>query len=404
MALRLRRFQTILGATSALALTLPAAASAAECSIDTGAMDPGNVPALVDGSGAVFDVSLEEKAAPADDAELDFATLNQGETVAPAPRLTDDSWDGWGALFVGPGGDASLANSYFNANDDSCAREDGNRELVFPAQTLGGLVVQRKLYVPTAGLPGGRLVQLLSNRTGAPITTAVQIGDTKSDADWGDLGSDDNTAVRASSNGDLTLTPADFWAVTSDHAGIGATNDDPVLAHVIDGPGGPQRIDAAGLSGIDADPEDNLFWRWDNVTVQPGQTLVLVSFEVQQVVDDDEVAEDAQVANTARSYQSAPPSTLFAAMTKSEQAAVANWATPVKCLGKPVTIAGTDARDILIGTKKPDVFWAGGGNDKVKGKKGNDRMCGGPGKDKLLGGPGKKDRAKGGGGKDVEKP
>ena len=238
------------------------------------------------------------------------------------------------------------------------------------------------------------------------MLTAAQIGDTTSQDDAGDLGSDGGTAVRASSNGDLALTPSDFWSVTSDHSG-GATNSDLALAHVMDGPGGRERVDVATTSATVAntgDPNDNLAWRWDSLKIQPGQTLALVSYEAPQgVAGSNAAAEDAAAAGVAASYQSAAPASLFAGMTKSEQAAVANWATPVKCLGRAVTIAGSDAKDKITGTKKKDVIYAGGGKDKIKGKGGNDRICGAAGKDKMIGGGGRNDRFKGGPGKDTEK-
>jgi Ca2+-binding RTX toxin-like protein len=418
VTLRLRRFWTILGTIAALALALPAAASAADCSMNNSSpsappVDGPNDPALLDSGGYEFDVSQEGYPVPTYDDEAEpFATLFDGgaetTTVPPGPRSEDDSWDSWGALYVGPGGDTNVLNQYFSTNDESCLREDDGRELVFPALPLSGLTVQRKLFVAASGLHGARLLNLVSNRGKTPVTTTVQIGTRFSFDNYGDLGSDDDTAVRVSSSGDLVLTPADFWAVTSDNA---TTNDDPALGHVMDGPGGRERVDLATLLGLrppgeDGDPEDNLTWAW-NVTVQPGQTLALMSYEIQQslpVDTDNAAAEAGMAAGVAQSYQGAPPTTLFAGMTKSEQAAVANWKTPVNCLGRPVTIAGTDGADKIVGTKKPDVIFAGGGKDTVKGKKGNDRMCGGAGKDKLLGGPGKKDRVKGGGGKDVEKP
>jgi Ca2+-binding RTX toxin-like protein len=395
-------------------LALPSAASARDCSIDNenplDYPDPGgNEPALLDSGGYEFDVSPQRQAAPGHGNFEDFATPYDGgseTTTTPAgPRNADDSWDSWGTLFVGPGGDANVANEYFSADDESCTREDGDRELVFPALPLNGLTVQRKLFVASSGMPGGRLLQLLTNIGRAPVTTAVQIGDTFSNDNYGDLGSDEDTAVRASSSGDASFTPADLWLTTSDHSNTGINaNSDLALAHVIGGPGAHEVIDFATLIGHDTDPADNLAWRWDNVILQPGQTIALVVYEIEQgVAGGNAAAEDAAAASQAQAYEGAPPTTLFAGMTKSEQAAVANWATPVKCAGRPVTISGSDVRDVIVGTRKPDVIWAGSGNDKVKGKKGNDRICGGPGKDKLIGGGGAKDVLKGGGGKDVEK-
>jgi hypothetical protein len=390
-----------IGALAILAMA-PAAASAAECSINTGDSDLGNVPSLLDSGGYEWDVTEEVKPAPANDDTDDFATLADGggetDTTPPAPRSTGDSYDGFGALFVGPGGDASLTNEYFSADDNSCANEDSGRTLAFPALQLNGLTVQRKLYVPASGTQGGVLLNTLSNHGAAPVTTSVQIGDTHSTDNDGDLGSDDGTAVRTSSNGDAAGTPADLWFVTTDDP---TDDDDMALAHVMDGNGGRERVDFVTQTGFDDQPEDNIAWRWDGVTIQPGQTLTMISVEVQQgVADSNTAGEVAGAVGQANAWENGSVLTDFPILGKTAQAAVANWAQPVKCGGRAVTISGSDVRDVIKGTAKPDVIWAGGGNDKVLGKKGNDRICGGPGKDKLIGGAGKRDLLKGGGGKD----
>jgi hemolysin type calcium-binding protein len=402
------KLPVVLAAAGALAIlaVAPAAASAAECSIDDDTADPGNIPSLLDSGGYEWDVSEETKSAPANDDTFDFATLADGggstTTTPPAPETNSDTYDAWGALFVGPGGDASLGNEYFSPDDNSCAVEDSGRTLAFPALPLSGLTVQRKLFVPS-GMPGGVLIQTLSNRTGAPITSDVQIGDTLSNDNEGDLGSDSGTAVRSSSSGDTAISPADLWFVTNDDL---SDTSDFTLAHVMDGNGGRERIDfvtQTGTGPATGDVEDNVAWRWSGVTVNPGQTVMLLSVEVQQGVAGGAGTALTEIANAtaqANAYEGGAVATLFPILGKTAQAQLANWAQPVKCGGRPVTISGSDVRDVIKGTKKPDVIWAGGGNDKVLGKKGNDRICGGPGKDKLIGGPGKKDVLKGGGGKD----
>jgi RTX calcium-binding nonapeptide repeat (4 copies) len=398
------KMSAVLAAAGALAILAmaPAAASAAECSIDD---DSSGAPALLDSGGYEWDISQETKAAPANDDTEDFATLYDGggetNTTPPAPENNSDTFDGFGALFVGPGGDGSLANQYFSPDDNSCSVEDSGRTLAFPALPVNGLTVQRKLYVAAGGLPGGVLIQTLSNRSGAPITTDVQIGDTHSNDNYGDLGSDSETAVRFSSSGDAAISPADLWFVTNDST---TDTSDFSLAHVMDGNGGRERVDFVTQTGLPAEtPEDNVAWRWSGITVNPGQTITLISVEIQQGVAGSNSAnqEAANAAAQANAYEAATPATLFPTLgDKTEQAQIANWSNPVKCGGRAVTISGSDVRDVIKGTKKPDVIWAGGGNDKVLGKKGNDRICGGPGKDKLIGGPGKRDVLKGGGGKD----
>jgi Ca2+-binding RTX toxin-like protein len=66
----------------------------------------------------------------------------------------------------------------------------------------------------------------------------------------------------------------------------------------------------------------------------------------------------------------------------------------VKC-----TIVGTDAGDVLKGTRHSDVICAMGGDDKVRGLGGNDVIVGGDGNDSVSGGNGR-DRLYGNAGRD----
>lgn len=68
-----------------------------------------------------------------------------------------------------------------------------------------------------------------------------------------------------------------------------------------------------------------------------------------------------------------------------------------RCRGRLAKIVGADGDDVLRGTPKRDVIWAGGGDDRVHGGLGNDLLCGGPGTDLVHGGRGN-DTVDGGGG------
>lgn len=59
-----------------------------------------------------------------------------------------------------------------------------------------------------------------------------------------------------------------------------------------------------------------------------------------------------------------------------------------KCQGRPATIVGTEANDVLKGTPGPDVITALGGDDQVYGYGGDDLICLGAGSDVASGGPG----------------
>jgi hypothetical protein len=169
----------------------------------------------------------------------------------------------------------------------------------------------------------------------------------------------------------------------------------------MDGLGGADRVDFTILTdNLPADTQtDHLAWRWDNVSIRPGQTAAFISYEVQQgVADANAAAEDALARAQAEAYQQAPYTSLFAGMSPAEIDAVRNWPTQ-NCRKRRPTISGTNGPDKLKGTKGADVIFAGDGNDRINGRGGADRICGGSGKDKLSGGGGD-DRLAGNKGKD----
>ena len=84
--------------------------------------------------------------------------------------------------------------------------------------------------------------------------------------------------------------------------------------------------------------------------------------------------------------------TRFAAMLVVGTVMVAHWAVPahavVMCFGKPATIVGTQDKDLLRGTRGPDVIVGRGGIDNIHGWRGNDRICAGGEFDGVFGGGG----------------
>ncbi|HVW46921.1 MAG TPA: calcium-binding protein [Solirubrobacterales bacterium] len=89
---------------------------------------------------------------------------------------------------------------------------------------------------------------------------------------------------------------------------------------------------------------------------------------------------------------------LVAAYLAVAAAGAEDGAAPM-CDGHRATIVGTAGDDVIQGTEKADVIWAGPGDDKVYGGRGNDIICGGPGDDLIHGGRGN-DWIEGGGGTD----
>jgi hypothetical protein len=312
----------LVAATAAVGLMVfPAAASASTCG------DNGTTK-LFDSQGYYFDFNRADTATA--DRNDPFAAFNDSGSNDPAgtppgPVDNGDSYDNFGGLFVGGTDEGHM---YFSADNNSCS-DPAAGEHDYPVVSLAGLNVQRKIYVsPTGPLPGARMLNLLSNPTAAPITTTVQVGDLTSNGNQDDLGSDGDTAVRASSNGDTIASPADFWAVTNDDP---AATSDNTLAHVVDGHGAVKANLFQVGGGADSTPEDNVAWGW-TVTVPAHRTVGLMSFEVQQGDAALSSPTDvAQAANVANSYETAPGATIYQGMSPAEAATVANWPQPATC-------------------------------------------------------------------------
>ena len=314
-------------ATAGMVVGIPETAFAATCGDD-------GTTKLFDPAGQYFDFT---QASATPDRDQPFATLYDGGGNGPAdtppgPRSNSDSFDDWGALFVGG---TSVSDMYFSADNNACADEEGGAEHVYPVVSLHGLQVQRKLYVrpnsQVGGLPGVRILDLLTNPSATAVTTTVQVGDLLSSDDNGDLGSDSDTAVRSSSSGDAVATAGDKWFVTSDHNNLGNTeNSDPALAFVVDGPSARNTASSIQVGGgADAsDPKDNVAYSWQ-ITLQPGETAALMSFVVEADVATGGATQasdaDALAVSRAQAYESATTSQLYAGMSASEIAALRNW-------------------------------------------------------------------------------
>ncbi len=137
------------------------------------------------------------------------------------------------------------------------------RQYVFPVQTVGGLHVQRKVFVPNNDR-FARWMNIFTNTSGSPITFNMITSN--------NLGSDSNTRVVTSSSGDNVATVADKW-VTSFQNFSGNTSSDPRLFHVMWGPGAPTPI--SFINFVDGD--DNPYWDY-TITLAPGQTKMIVNF------------------------------------------------------------------------------------------------------------------------------
>ena len=134
--------------------------------------------------------------------------------------------------------------------------DDAGQTLITGSQSLSDLDVHREITVPnTGGQDFARTVDVFHNPTESAITETVTI--------VGNLGSDGQTVVFNTSDGDTIVEPTDLWIGTDDADG----SDTPAIVHYIHGPQGliPATIELLG---------DNIYWTYE-ITVDPGETVRL---------------------------------------------------------------------------------------------------------------------------------
>jgi len=210
---------------------------------------------------------------------------------------TSDAYDGGLYLRLYAGG----SNQRFSGANTGVVEEAG-REVTIRQNAILGLDVVRKIYVPADGY-FGRYLEIVRNPGTAPITVDLAIET--------NLGSDSGTQVVATSSGDQVLDASDLWIVSDDFSdGSG----DPSLAHVLGGGNAVLPLSAASRSG------DNLNYRWNGITVEPGQTIVVMHFAAQHRTRQ-------QVRTAAERLVQLPPEAI-AGLSLEEAGQILNFAVP----------------------------------------------------------------------------
>jgi hypothetical protein len=174
------------------------------------------------------------------------------------------------------------------------------RELQLGTETLGGVQVSRRIYVPSDG-QFARCVEALTNPNNTPTTVTVT---------WsGNLGSDNGTTLVRDSGGDFALDASDRWLITDDADASG----DPTLAFLFAGAGGTL---APATATLDADDLSVSF----QVTLPARATKRLMLIVAQHASQADATAHVAAL--------DADPATLAFGLNAGERASVLNWSLP----------------------------------------------------------------------------
>jgi hypothetical protein len=177
-----------------------------------------------------------------------------------------------------------------------------DRQVVLPVQTSGSINIQRKVFVPDNDSFGRWLNYFTNTGATAQTVTVVQSNN---------LGSDNNTKIVTSSNGDNVADVTDTW-VTSFQNYSGNTSSDVRLGHVFQGAGAA--VPLAGIHFVDGD--DNPYWGY-TFTLAPGQTTIIADFVVGQPSNAASATKAAEVSGL--------PDNALQCLTDPERVEIANF-------------------------------------------------------------------------------
>jgi hypothetical protein len=211
-----------------------------------------------------------------------------------------DAYDSSGRLTVGQGAPAVYAPT----DPSACTTEDGDREIAYPVETIDGLEVSRKLYVPGVGSSFARWLDIVRNPGAAPVTATLTYNV--------NLGSDASTVITATSSGDNVFEVGDSWYTNDEDPSA-----DSKVAGLLDGAptGRADAFDAAGGPGpgTDGGPID-----YQNVTIEPGETVVYMHV-------DGVFESTAKTLAFAQANQSGSAA-LYSGLSAEERGMLRNWA------------------------------------------------------------------------------
>jgi len=174
-----------------------------------------------------------------------------------------------------------------NTNGQASAIELGGRQRRLATQSLHGLEVTRRVFVPSSGQEESdgfaRFYDTIHNPGVTPVTLSIRIGTLGSSGSVGGVGS----RVWRSSSYEAEVGTEDRWVLIDDELAQGG---DESVAVLFAGAGGaiPSRV-RYGLEGTGA--AQGLYWDYDQVTIQPHASLSLITIVVTEPSREDALNE-----------------------------------------------------------------------------------------------------------------
>ncbi|MCX6046022.1 MAG: hypothetical protein NT075_13005, partial [Chloroflexi bacterium] len=257
-------------------------------------------------------------------------TLSGGTTAS----TLNDGFDGYNTICINVGTSVNAACSTGEAADViyskngpaspdlSCTVDSIARQYLFNPQLSDGVEMSRKVFVPEND-SFARWTNTFTNTTGSPITVIMKTGN--------NLGSDANTRVTNSSDGNTSVDLTDTWAASFQNYS-GSTSSDVRLGHVFQGP--DVRAPLSLMNFVDGD--DNPYWGYQFV-LAPNETAIIVNFVTGQ-------ASKAEAAAKAAELVTLPPNALRC-LTDAEKSEIINFqAAPIVISDLAITKTVTPAQ------------------------------------------------------------
>lgn len=262
-----------------------------------------------------------------------LVTLYDANNFAYPVKQTGAIADGTQAVFQGDNGDArgatrlelvvgGQATTYIG---QGATLELSGRQVAIAEQTISGLSVTRKVYVPQWGY-FTRQMDILENTSGQAISVKVNNNTTYRNRTQvlNGFTFTFGMGVTLSTNNDNLVQPTDTWLVLDDNVDQDpflVSNNLPATAHVLQGPGANlSLLTAQQLTNYTAEGRTRLETSFGTIVIPPGERVIFLHFVTQQTTR-------AAAEESAKRLVQLPPEAIFG-LTADERADIVNFAIP----------------------------------------------------------------------------